>query len=76
MRYLDATGARDEVLPLLASLAGSLLEFVTVVREPKPGAAGYITEAGVQAAVAGRRSLSAAADRSSSVSSVYQLSGC
>ena len=38
------------MLPLLAPLAGTL-EFITVVCEPGPGAASYITEAGVQAAM-------------------------
>ena len=51
MLYLDGTGARDEVLPLLAPLAGTL-DLLTVVREPEPGAASYVTEAGVRVAMA------------------------
>jgi hypothetical protein len=49
MLYLDGTGARDEVLPLLAPLAGTL-DLLTVVREP--GIASSVTEAGVRAAMA------------------------
>ena len=51
MLYLDGTGARDEVLPLLTPLAGTL-DLLTVAREPEPGAARFVTEAGVQAAMA------------------------
>jgi hypothetical protein len=49
--HLDGTGVRDEVLPPLAPLACTL-EYVTVVRPPELGAASYVTEAGVQAAMA------------------------